>query len=222
MKNGFLAFLFVVLMGSISLADEPLKLPPAFRADQIVINKGVERPSGFVASDGQGNLRNELGISSDRKQVSVFNYKKKKAWTVMAPGKYIETDMDLDKMMKMSPKDAKRECGPGEVLEGHPTKKCVVTTQIMGQTSTTTIWHATDMNELPLKSVNQDNSGMRLTNIKPGSQPAELFEEPKGQKLTNDQAAMEMLMGGNSPLKGNKNNEKLQEYLKQMEKNKKP
>ncbi|MBI3541291.1 MAG: hypothetical protein HY073_04045 [Deltaproteobacteria bacterium] len=221
MKNGFLAFLFVILVSGISWADEPIKLPPAFRADQVTLYKGQEKASGFVASDGQGNIHNELGSDANRKMVGIFNYNKKKAWTVMSPGKYIETDMDLDKIMKTVPKDVKKDCGPGEVLEGHPTKKCVYTTQMMGKPTTTTVWLATDLNELALKSMNPEGSGMMLKNIKLGSQPADLFEEPKGQKMSNEQAGTEMVVG-DLKAKGNKSDEKLLEYLQQMQKNKKP
>lgn len=213
MKKGAFAFFFVPLVSSISWAEEPLKLPPAFRGDKIVINKGQEQAAGWVASDGQGNFHVEIGPTADRRQIITFNYKKKKAWIMMVPGKYTEKDMDLDEMMKNVPKDIKKDCGPGEVLEGHPTKKCSYQGEYFGKKTTMTSWQAIDLNELALKSVNQDNSGMRMTNIRLGPQPAELFEDPKGQKLSDDQAAMEMLTGGGAMGKG-MDPAKLQEFMK--------
>ena len=216
MNKKILFVSYLVLTAGLAVAEEPTKeapkIPPAFSGDKIVINKGQESPAGWVASDGKGDIHAEIGPGGDKKMIMIFNYQKKVAWQVTPNGNYMEIPMDLDKALKSVPKDIKMECGPGETIEGHPTKKCTYHGEYFGKQTTTDVWQATDLNDLPLKSLNKEGSGMRMANIKLGPQSANLFEEPKGQKTTNDQMMMQILQGegkgkGMDPVK-------LQELLK--------
>ena len=100
---------------------------------------------------------------------------------------YMEMPIDLSQKPKVEEKfegEIERKQVGTETIDGHPTKKYLITYKVSNKQDQVYQWMATDIN-FPVKTAAVDGSWMQeFKNIKMGSQPDSLFEVPAGyQKI---------------------------------------
>jgi hypothetical protein len=106
---------------------------------------------------------------------------RKVMWMLMPNKTYMEQPLPWDHaVVNEVPAGWTQECSPGEVIDGHPTDKCVIKGTIGGKATSTTIWKAKDLRGIVIRNMGENNSGMELKNIVTAPQPANLFEIPAG------------------------------------------
>jgi hypothetical protein len=112
-------------------------------------------------------------------------------WMLMPNKSYMEQPLPWDHaVVNEVPAGWTQDCGPGEIIDGHPTDKCVIKGTIGGKTTSTTIWKAKDLNGVVIRNMGAGNSGMVLKNIVVTPQPANLFEVPADYKKLDPSAGM--------------------------------
>jgi hypothetical protein len=135
-----------------------------------------------------GNMRMETRSPMGKgSMVVIFRKDKGVTWTLFPENKfYMENKLDqarLQKTLGKIPMDTTKEDLGTETVNGFKCRKMRVetATNIMGQEikSTSTVW-TSDRLDLPLRSQGKDGGIMELRDIKPGSQPPDLFEIPAG------------------------------------------
>lgn len=139
----------------------------------------------FVTPD---KMRMEMRSPREEGSI-VMIYRKDKGvtWTLFPEEKfYIEAKLDEAKLQKTFgeiPMDVKKEDLGTETVNGFKCCKMRVetTTRIMGREikSTSTVW-TSDRLDFPVRSQGEDGGVIDLRDVKPGSQPADLFEIPAG------------------------------------------
>ena len=88
-------------------------------------------------------------------------------------------DRPMSEAKKMVGEVERKEVG-AETIDGHPTKKYLVTRKTGDKQNQVYSWLATDMN-FPIKTAAADGSwSQEYKNIKIGAQPSNLFEIPAG------------------------------------------
>lgn len=153
-----------------------------FSADTVMTTKG-QKMSGKIFSK---NDKFRMEMSSPQKMISISRMDKKVAYSIMPDQKmYMEIPLDPASMPKTEEKvqgEVERKLLGSETVDGHPTKKYLVTYKSGKQTSQMHQWMATDIN-FPVKTSAVDNEWVQeFKNIKTGSQPDSLFEVPAGYK----------------------------------------
>ena len=109
---------------------------------------------------------------------------KKVIWNIMPAQKmYMEIPFNLKNQPLVEEKlqgEIERKQVGTETVNGHPTKKYLITYKSVKKTDQLYQWWATDIN-FPVKSSAVDGSWTQeYRNIKMGSQPNSLFEVPSG------------------------------------------
>jgi hypothetical protein len=131
-------------------------------------------------------FRMEMKMHGD--MIMITRIDKKVAWNVMPSEKmYMEMPIDLSKKPRVEEKfegEIERKQVGTETIDGHPTKKYLITYKVDNKQDQVYQWMATDIN-FPVKTAAVDGSWIQeFKNIKMGSQPDSLFEVPAGyQKI---------------------------------------
>jgi hypothetical protein len=114
--------------------------------------------------------------------IMITRMDKKIAWNIMPAQKmYMEMPVDPTNAPKTEIKGEvdRKEVG-SETVDGHPTKKYLITYKNGNKTDQVYQWMATDIN-FPVKTADLKNKWIQeFKNIKIGSQPDSLFEPPAG------------------------------------------
>ena len=115
-------------------------------------------------------------------EIMISRWDKKIAWSIVPARKmYMEMPLDLKNAPKTEIKgEVERKEVGSEHIDGHPTKKYLVTYKNGDRTEQVYQWMATDIN-FPVKTADLKNKWIQeFKNIKLGSQPDSLFEPPAG------------------------------------------
>ncbi len=156
-----------------------------FSADSIITQKNGEKMTGKVYFKPD-RFRMDMKVHED--MVVITRVDKKVAWNIMPKEKmYMEMPFDLKNKPKVDEKfegEIERKQVGAETIDGHPTKKYLITYKIGNKTDQVYQWMATDIN-FPVKTAAIDGSwSQEFRNIKMGPQPNSLFEVPAGyQKM---------------------------------------
>lgn len=158
-----------------------------FSADSITTQKGGYQIKGklFYKAD---KFRMETQTHRDMSMITITRIDKKVAWNLMPDTKtYIEMPLNMQNTPKVQEKyegEIERKQLGSETIDGHPTKKYLITYKTNNETHQVYQWLATDIN-MPVKTSAIDGSwSHELRNIKIGTQPDSLFEIPAGyQKM---------------------------------------
>ena len=161
-----------------------------FSADTIMTGKGrTNTGKAFFSKDKyridmeapqKGNARAFAATSI------ITRIDKKVIWTIM-PDRKMYGEKAYDDMKDRPMVEAKKMVGEverkevgAETIDGHPTKKYLVTRKSGSGQHQVYSWLATDMN-FPIKTAAVDGSwSQEYKNIKLGAQPDSLFEVPAG------------------------------------------
>lgn len=120
---------------------------------------------------------------------------RKVMWMLMPNKTYMEQTLPWDHaVVNEVPAGWTQDCATGEIIDGHPTDKCVIKGSMGGKTVSTTIWKAKDLNGIVIRNIGEGNSGMVLKDIVSAPQPANLFEIPAGYQKLDPSAGMAGMM----------------------------
>ncbi len=138
--------------------------------------------------------RFRMEIIKPQSMITITRMDKKIVWSIIPSEKmYIEMSFDP----KTAPKtkisgEIDRKLVGSEKIDGHPTKKYLITYKEGGWTEKIYQWWATDIN-FPIKSADLNNKWVQeYKNVKIGHQPNKLFEIPAGYSKMQ----MPMMPGG--------------------------
>jgi hypothetical protein len=175
-KKSFFILLFVLLFSGMASAFE-------FSADTITTHKGGVSTTGkiYYSTD-----RFRMDMKAPNEMTMITRMDKKVVWNIMPKEKmYMELPFDLKNKPKVEEKmegEIERKHVGNETIDGHPTKKYLITYKHANQKEQMYQWLATDI-DFPVKSSAIDGSWVQeFRNIKMGSQPKSLFELPAGYK----------------------------------------
>lgn len=175
--------LFILAAALIAILFYGAALAMEFSADMVSTAKGGKGMVSKVYMKGN-KFRWE---SKQEETYSISRQDLLKTWIVMPKQRsYMEIKFDPSK--DQSPKEkmtgeVSRKLIGTETVDGHPAKKYEVTVQSGKRQTKSYQWLATDLNNFPIKQAAVDGSwGMEYRNIRMGSQPDSLFDEPKGFK----------------------------------------
>ncbi len=179
-KKISIILLLILFASSIAFALE-------FSADSITTQKGEFQTKGklFYKAD---KFRMETQAHGDMNMIVITRIDKKVAWNLMPETKtYMEMPLNMQHRPKVEEKyegEIERKQVGSETIDGHPTKKYLITYKTDNETHQVYQWVATDIN-MPVKTSAIDGSwSHELRNIKIGNQPDNLFEIPAGyQKM---------------------------------------
>lgn len=177
-KKIIAVLLLLLLVPCLAFATE-------FSADTITTFEGQEKMTGkmFFKPD---KFRMEMKMHED--MIMITRVDKKVVWNIMTGEKmYMEMPIDLSKKPRVEEKfegEIDRKQVGTETIDGHPTKKYLITYKANNKQEQVYQWMATDIN-FPVKTAAVDGSWTQeFKNIKMGSQPDKLFEVPAGyQKM---------------------------------------
>ena len=175
-KKSFFLLVFVLLFSGMASAFE-------FSADTITTHNGGVSTTGkiYYSTD-----RFRMDMKAPNEMIMITRMDKKVVWNIMPKEKmYMELPFDLKNKPKVGEKlegEIERKHVGNETIDGHPTKKYLITYKYDNQKEQMYQWLAMDIN-FPVKSSAIDGSwGQEFKNIKMGSQPKSLFELPSGYK----------------------------------------
>lgn len=175
MRRLTFAVLFVLLIAGTAFALQ-------FSADT-VMTTGRMKTTGKIYFSGE---RVRMDMTSPRPMTTITRLDKKVVWSIMPQQKmYMEIPFNPKRRPmvegKVQGEIARKLLGTGEV-NGHPTKKYLVTYKSEGKETQVYQWIATDIN-FPVKTEAVDGSWTQeYKNIKLGRQPDSLFKVPAGYK----------------------------------------
>lgn len=179
-KQTTIVFLLILLASSTVFALE-------FSADSITTQKGGFQIKGklFYKPD---KFRMETQAHSNMNMIVITRVDKKLAWNLMPDTKtYMEIPFDMQNKPKVNEKyegEIDRKQVGSETIDGHPTKKYLITYKTGNETNQVYQWLATDINMAIKTSAIDGSWSYELRNIKMGNQPDTLFEIPTGyQKI---------------------------------------
>lgn len=172
-KKFLIVLSFIASFSGTALAFE-------FSADTIMTSK-EGRMSGkmYYKQD-----RFRMDIKAPEEMTTITRIDKKVIWNIMPAEKmYMEIPLNLQNKPKVEEKmegEIERKQVGTETIDGHPTKKYLITYQSGSRKEQVYQWWATDIN-FPVKTSAIDGSWVQeYRNIKTGSQPNNLFEVPAG------------------------------------------
>lgn len=169
-----LAFASVLMFTGISTAFE-------FSADTIMTSDN-HKMTGKIFSK-QDRFRMEM-TAEGQQMITITRADKKVVWHIM-PQQSTYMEMPFNPNSKQAPKteikgEIERKLVGSENIDGHPTKKYLVTYKEGPVTEKVYQWMATDIN-FPIKTADLNNRWVQeFKNVKIGSQPDKLFEVPSG------------------------------------------
>jgi hypothetical protein len=156
-----------------------------FSADTITTHKGGDKIAGKLYYKPD-RFRMEMKAHED--MIVITRMDRKVAWNIMPAMKmFMEMPFDLKNRPMVEDKfegETERKLLGSETIDGHPTKKYLITYKSGNRTDQVYQWIATDIN-FPLKTAATDGSWIQeFRNVRIGSQPNGLFEIPAGyQKM---------------------------------------
>ena len=175
--------LFLVLLLTISFSSAALAME--FSADTVTTMQGGQKMSGKMYFKPD---KFRMEMKTNEETVMITRIDKKVTWNVMPKQKmYMEMPFDLKNKPKVEEKFAgeieRKEVG-SETIDGHPTKKYLITYKVGDKKDQVYQWLATDI-KFPVRTAAVDGSwAQEFKNIKIGPQGDSLFEVPAGfQKM---------------------------------------
>jgi hypothetical protein len=176
-KKFFAFLLFITLFSGMALAFE-------FSADTIMTAKGMQTKGKiYFKAD-----RFRMDTKTPEEMIMITRIDKKIIWNIMPAEKmYMEIPFNLQNKPMVEEKfegEIERKHVGNETIDGHPTKKDLITYKSGNKKEQVYQWWATDIN-FGVKTAAIDGSWIQeFKNIKIESQPNSLFELPAGyQKL---------------------------------------
>ena len=190
MKKILLLFLTVCLLSGTALAND-------FSADTVMTHKGGMKMTGkmYFKTD-----KFRMDMSSPQEMAMITRIDKNLMWNIMPAQKmYMEMPLDLmNKPMveeKFDGEIERTEVG-SETIDGHPTKKYLITIKTDDTTQKIYQWWATDIN-FPVKTAAFDGSWTQeFKNVNLEKQPDSIFEVPSGYRKFQMPGGMNMRMPG--------------------------
>lgn len=185
-------FLFSLLCSATALAVE-------FSADTITTYKGGDKVTGKMYYKAD---RFRMDMKAGEDMMVITRLDKRVVWNVMPSEKmYLEMVFDPKKKPMVENKfegEVERKQVGAETVDGHPTKKYLITYRSGNGTEQVYQWLAADIN-FPVKSAAVDGSWTQeFRNVKMVPQPDSLFEVPPGyQKMQ-----MPQMPGGMNLMRG--------------------
>lgn len=173
LKKFFALLLFVLLFSGMASAFE-------FSADTIMTSEGMKTKGKiYYKAD-----RFRMDMKSPEETIVITRMDKKVIWNIMPREKmYMEIPLNLNNKPMVEEKfggEIERKHISNETIDGHPTKKYLITYKDGNKKGQVYQWLATDIN-FPVKTASIDGSWVQeYKNIKMGSQPNSLFEIPAG------------------------------------------
>jgi outer membrane lipoprotein-sorting protein len=161
-----------------------------FSADTVMTTEG-HTMNGKMFSKGE---KFRMEISTPENMIMITRMDKKVVWNIMPSQKmYMEMPVNPSNAPKTDIKgELERKQVGAEIIDGHPTKKYLVTYKNGAKTEQAYQWMATDIN-FPVKTADLQNKWVQeFRNIKIGSQPDSLFEPPAGYHKMQMPAGMPM------------------------------
>ncbi len=175
--------LLLVLLSTILFSSAAFAIE--FSADTITTVKDGPKMTGkmYFKTD---KFRMDMKTNEDMTMITRID--KKVVWNIMTKQKmYMEMPFDLKNKPKVEekyPGEIERKEVGSETIDGHPTKKYLITFQVNDKKNQVFQWLATDL-KFPFKTAAIDGSwAQEFKNIKIGPQSDSLFEVPAGyQKM---------------------------------------
>ncbi len=194
MKRFFCALSLVLTASSFTAQAQPAVLPDLSADVQMVQGDKVFGQGKIYMT--QAATRMEMTIQGmSQPLINVSRLDRKVMWMLMPNKTYMEQPLPWDHaVVNEVPAGWTQDCGPGEIIDGHPTDKCVIKGTMAGKATSTTIWKAKDLNGIVIRNIGEGNSGMVLKNIVAMPQPANLFEIPAGYQKLDPSAGMSGMM----------------------------
>jgi hypothetical protein len=162
-----------------------------FSADTIMTGKGDTKTTGkiFFKAD-----RFRMDMKAPAEMSTITRLDRKVVWSIIPKEKmYMEIPFDLKNKPKVDEKmegEIERKQVGAESIDGHPTKKYLITYKSGDKQMQMYQWLATDIN-FPVKTAAQDGSWTQeYRNIRMAAQPDSLFEAPTGYKKMEMPAGM--------------------------------
>jgi outer membrane lipoprotein-sorting protein len=156
-----------------------------FSADTIMTFKGQGKTTGKMYFKPD---KFRMDMKSPEEMSAITRMDKKVVWNIMHEGKiYMEMPIDLKNKPMVEEKfqgEIERKQVGSETIDGHPTKKYLITYKVNQKKEQVYQWWATDI-DFPVKTAAVDGSWTQeFRNVRLGAQPNSLFEVPAGyQKM---------------------------------------
>jgi hypothetical protein len=152
-----------------------------FSADTISTHKGGDETKGKIYSKTD---KFRMDMNSPQEMSMITRLDKKVVWNIMPRQKtYMELPFNPRNKPQVEEKfkgEMERKLVGSETIDGHPTKKYLVTYKVENEKHEVYQWLATDIN-FPVKTSAVDGSwSQEFRNVKMGGQPDSLFEVPAG------------------------------------------
>jgi hypothetical protein len=185
-------FFLALLCSGTALAVE-------FSADTITTYKGGDKITGKMYYKAD---RFRMDMRANEDMVVITRLDKEVVWNVMPAEKmYMEMPFDAKKKPMVEDKfegEVERKQVGAETVDGHPTKKYLITYKSGDRTDQVYQWIATDIN-FPVKNAAVDGSWTQeFRNVKMASQSDSLFEVPAGYQKVQ----MPQIPGGMNFMQG--------------------
>lgn len=176
LKKIFLALFLIIALSSASFAVE-------FSADTVTTFKGEQKTEGKIYYKPD-RFRTEM--KTPRGMIAITRMDKKVIWSIMPKEKtYMEMPLDLKNKPKVDEKfegEIERKEIGRETVDGHPTRKYLITYKVGNKKVQVYQWMATDI-KFPVKTSSVDGSWTQeFKNVKMSPQSDSLFEVPQGYK----------------------------------------
>jgi outer membrane lipoprotein-sorting protein len=167
-------FFFLLLAGTAAAVD--------FSADMVMTTKDM-KSTGTIYFEPN---KFRMDMHSPQKMSTITRLDKKVMWSIMPEQRmYMQMPLNLKNSPAVEEKmngEIDRKLVGSENVNGHPTKKYLVTYRSGDRKEQVYQWVATDIN-FPVRTAAVDGSWSQdYKNIKIGSQPGSLFEVPAGYK----------------------------------------
>lgn len=187
LRRVFIIIITIFIFSSSALAFE-------FSADMIMTHKGTGKTTSKIYYK---NDRFRMDINAPEKMTTITRIDKKVIWNVMHDQKmYMEMPFTEENKPMVEEKfkgEIERKYLGSETIDGHPTKKYMITYKVDNIKQQVYQWWATDIN-FPVKTASVDGSWVQeYKNINMGSQRNSLFELPKGYKKFQMPGGMDMM-----------------------------
>jgi outer membrane lipoprotein-sorting protein len=165
---------FLLLAGTAAAVD--------FSADMVMTTKDM-KSTGTIYFEPN---KFRMDMHSPQKMSTITRLDKKVMWSIMPEQRmYMQMPLNLKNSPAVEEKmngEIDRKLVGSENVNGHPTKKYLVTYRSGDRKEQVYQWLATDIN-FPVRTAAVDGSWSQdYKNIKIGSQPGSLFEVPAGYK----------------------------------------
>jgi hypothetical protein len=190
MKKVLFLFLTVCLFAGTALATE-------FSADTVMTHREGMKMTGKMYFKAD---KFRMDMKSPQAMTTITRVDKNLMWNIMHDQKmYMEMPMDLKNKPMVEEKfdgEIERTEVGSETIDGHPTKKYLITVKTDNTTQKVYQWWATDI-QFPVKTAAFDGSWTQeFKNVSLEKQPDSIFEVPSGYRKFQMPGGMDMRMMG--------------------------